>query len=146
MIIVDASDPEHPSQLSVTEDLLAELGAGGKPCLIVYNKCDLPARDDIPAPISAPVSADGSKRVVYISALTGRGLDELGASLEALVNAGKKRVRFVIPNASAGALNILYKNASVEDVEYGNENITVIATVDSKIRGMLSEYDGGEVI
>ena len=83
---------------------------------------------------------------MYISALTGRGLDELGASLEALVNAGKKRVRFVIPNASAGALNILYKNASVEDVEYGNENITVIATVDSKIRGMLSEYDGGEVI
>jgi hypothetical protein len=30
-------------------------------------------------------------------------------------------------------------------VDYGAENITVIATVDAKIRGMLSAYDGGEV-
>ena len=143
MIIVDASDPEHPAQLEVTENLLAELGAGGKPCLIVYNKCDLPARDEIPLP--AMESSDGQRRTVFISALTGRGLDKLGEQLESLVNAGKKRVKFIIPNASAGALNTLYKNASVEDVDYGAENITVIATVDAKIRGMLSAYDGGEV-
>ena len=85
------------------------------------------------------------RRTVFISALTGRGLDRLGEQLESLVNAGKKRVKFIIPNASAGALNTLYKNASVEDVDYGAENITVIATVDAKIRGMLSAYDGGEV-
>ena len=51
---------------------------------------------------------------------------------------------FVYYTYKAG-LNTLYKNASVEDVEYGAENITVIATVDAKIRGMLSAYDGGEV-
>lgn len=146
MIIVDASDPEHPAQLEVTESLLAELGAGGKPCLIVYNKCDLPAREDIPAPVSAPVSADGSRRTVFISALTGKGLDTLGEQLEALLKAGKKKVCFKIPNAEAGALNLLYKNAAVEDVEYGNEYITVTATVDAKIRGMLAKYDGGEVL
>jgi GTP-binding protein HflX len=143
MIIVDASDPEHPAQLEVTENLLAELGAGGKPCLIVYNKCDLPAHDEIPLP--AMESSDGQRRTVFISALTGRGLDKLGEQLESLVNAGKKRVKFIIPNSAAGALNTLYKNATVEDVDYGAENITVIATVDTKIRGMLSAYDGGEV-
>ena len=109
----------------------------------MYNKCDLPARDEIPLP--AMESADGQRRTVFISALTGRGLDKLGEQLESLVNAGKKRVKFIIPNSAAGALNTLYKNASVEDVDYGAENITVIATVDSKIRGMLSAYDGGEV-
>ncbi len=51
MIIVDASDPEYPAQLEVTENLLAELGAGDKPSLIVYNKCDreasnVPAKSD----------------------------------------------------------------------------------------------------
>ena len=74
-----------------------------------------------------------------------RGLDKLGEQLEALVNAGKKRVKFVIPNSEAGALNTLYKNATVEDVDYGPENITAVAVVDPKIRGMLSAYDGGEV-
>ena len=36
-------------------------------------------------------------------------------------------------------------SAFLASVDYGAENITVIATVDSKIRGMLSAYDGGEV-
>lgn len=144
MIIVDASDPEHPAQLEVTENLLAELGAGGKPCLIVYNKCDLPPCEGLTIPSAR--STDEQRRIVFISALTGRGLDELGEQLEALVRVGKKRVRFRIPNAEAGALNTLYKNAEVENVDYGTEYITVVAVVDAKIRGMLSSYDQGEAI
>lgn len=38
--VVDASSPEAKSQLKVTEDVLAELGAGDKPRMTVLNKAD----------------------------------------------------------------------------------------------------------
>ena len=41
LVLTDASDPNFREQLQVTENLLNELGAGGKPTLYVFNKCDL---------------------------------------------------------------------------------------------------------
>ena len=61
--------------------------------------------------------------------------------LESVIHEGKQRVKFVIPNREAGALNKLYANATVEDVEYGAEDITVYAVVDAKTRGMMKKYD-----
>jgi len=135
MIICDASDPEHLSQLEVTENTLAELGAGDKPTLVVFNKCDLGA---------AQVAGYGAARpenICYISAKTGQGLENFVGKLEAIILDGKTEETFIFPNAEAGALNILYKNAAtVDSVDYGNENIVAVATVDAKTRGMLAKY------
>lgn len=135
--IVDASDPEYPDEMKVTEELLAELGAGGKPTLIVYNKCDREA-DGIPAPALAP---NGLNRAVCVSALTGQGVDEMVAMLEAIVREGKVRVTFRFPNNEAGALSSLYRMAAVESVEYGDEYITAVAVADAKTRGVLAAYE-----
>lgn len=135
--IVDASDPEYPDEMKVTEELLAELGAGGKPTLVVYNKCDREA-DGIPAPALAP---NGSNRAVCVSALTGQGVDEMVAMLEAIVREGKVRVTFRFPNSEAGALSSLYRMAAVESVEYGDEYITAVAVADAKTRGVLAAYE-----
>lgn len=83
--IVDASDPEYPDEMKVTEDLLTELGAGGKPVLTVYNKCDREA-EGIPAPTVVP---NGRNRAVCVSALTGPGIDEMVAMLEEIVREGR---------------------------------------------------------
>ena len=61
--------------------------------------------------------------------------------VEEIIHQGKSKVTFVIPNSEQGALNILYKNATVESVDYGYEGVTVVATVDQKVRGMLKKYD-----
>ena len=61
--------------------------------------------------------------------------------VEEIIHQGKSKVTFVIPNSEQGALNILYKNATVESVDYGYEGVTVVATVDAKVRGMLKKYD-----
>src|SRR6185503_8525613 len=39
--VVDASDPNHERQLAVTSEVLAEIGAGDVPRLLVFNKIDL---------------------------------------------------------------------------------------------------------
>ena len=139
MIVIDAHDDEARAQLEVTESLLSELGAAGKPTIYVYNKCDLGVSDQLPSYISE--NKDPNRIICAISAKSGEGVDVLLEKIEQIIHQGKSRVTFLIPNSEQGALNILYKNATVESVEYGFEGVTVIATVDQKTRGMLKKYD-----
>ena len=136
MILVDASDEEYPTQLRVTQELLSELGAAGKPTLYVFNKCDA----GMACPPSAVINT-GEEKYVCISAKSGEGVEELANLLETILHDGKTKATFVIPNNEQGALNILYKNATVESVDYGADGVTVVATVDAKVRGMLRKYD-----
>ena len=139
MIVIDAHDDEAGAQLDVTESLLAELGAAGKPTIYVYNKCDLGVSASLPSYISD--GKDPNRVVCAISAKSGEGIDTLLDKIEGIIHVGKSRVTFVIPNSEQAALNILYKNATVESVDYGYEGVTVVATVDKKVRGMLKKYD-----
>ena len=135
LILTDASDPAFKEQLSVTEELLVELGAAGKPILYVFNKCDKGFAEL--GRVGAEARADNQ---VFISALTGQGIDILIRKLEAMVTEGKRRITYLIPNAEAGALNTLYKVATVESVDYGAEGITAVALADAKARGMMKKY------
>lgn len=139
MIVIDAHDDEARAQLDVTESLLAELGAAGKPTIYVYNKCDLGISAELPSYIAN--NEDPNRVVCAISAKSGEGIDTLLDKIEEIIHAGKSKVTFVIPNSEQAALNILYKNATVESVEYGYDGVTVVATVDQKVRGMLKKYD-----
>ena len=153
LLLLDASDPECAAQLEVTEQLLEELGAGGKPTLYVFNKCDRDTCDTVSLmgvvagkgltfdrkPDGRP---DTTRAAVYISAATGQGLDQLSLILQDMVRRDKRRVTFVIPNKEQGALSRLYsEQAAVESVEYGYEAVTVVATVDDRVYGMMKKYD-----
>ncbi len=133
LIVVDASDPEAAAQLVVTEELLQSLGAGGKPALYVFNKCDLGA--------AHPGMSHGKEHVAYISAATGQGVAQMLQQIEDILHDGLRRVTFLIPNAKQGLLNRLYENATVEAVEYGVEGVTVTAVVDAKTYGPLRAFD-----
>jgi len=112
------------------------LGASGKPTIYVLNKCDLGAAS-LP---SIGVPAERS-HMVAVSAKTGQGIDRLTELLQAVLHDGKRTVVFHIPNHEGGALNILYREATVEDVEYGSDKMLVTAVVDARVHGMLRRYD-----
>ncbi|MBR5615864.1 MAG: GTPase HflX [Clostridia bacterium] len=139
LILIDASDPECREQLECTEALLEELGAADKPKLYVFNQCDKP---EAQAAFALPGKSAGQDEAVFISAKTGQGLDDLLAKLTALIHGGRTRATFVIPNAKQGALSKLYAGgASIGDIDYGPEAVTVTATVDAATRGALREFD-----
>lgn len=135
LIIIDASDPAYKEQIEVTEKLLEELGAGGKPTVYVFNKCDRGFAELR----EIGLFAESDDRV-YISALTGQGVDALIERLEAIVTDGKRRVTYLIPNSDGGALNTLYRLATVESVDYGAEGMTVVALADARARGLMRKY------
>ena len=135
LILTDASDPAFRDHLRVTEEVLNDLGAVGKPTLYVFNKCDRGMAE------IGRIGVDAEQEnVAYISAATGQGIEGLIGRLEAMVTEGKRRVTYRIPNADAGALNTLYRVATVENVEYGAEDMTVVALADAKARGMMRRY------
>jgi 50S ribosomal subunit-associated GTPase HflX len=120
---------------------LEELGASGKPILYVFNKCDRGFAELGRVGIEARVDNQ-----VFISALTGQGIDILIEKLEAFVTDGKRRITYLIPNAEAGALNTLYRVATVESVDYGAEGITAVALADAKARGMMKKYALDDIV
>jgi len=135
LVMIDASEPECHRQLAVTESLLDELGASGKPVLYVYNKCD------VETDVTPKVKQDaGENNVFFISSLTGQGIDGLIARIEELVNDGKTTEVFLFPHNDQSQASVLYKSAVILDTEYLAEGVRFTATVDSKTKGILSRY------
>ena len=135
LILVDASDPEADSQLEVTEKLLYDLGASDKPILYVFNKCDVSTE----AAMSLGRLA-GRDNVVAISALDGRGVPDLVDKLELLALGGKRMCVLMIPMNKQGLIAQLYAASAVEDVEYLDSGVRVVALLDEKLRGRFKDF------
>ncbi|MBE6717670.1 MAG: GTPase HflX [Ruminococcaceae bacterium] len=135
LVMIDASEPECHKQLSVTENLLDELGASGKPILYVYNKCDV--ETDIMPKIKQDA---GDNNIFFISSVTGEGIDKLISRIEEYANDGKTDETFLFPHNDQSLINVLYKNAVILSTDYLAEGVKISATVDAKTKGILSKY------
>jgi GTPase len=78
LVMADASDPEMESQLEEVERVLDELGAAGRPRLLVFNKIDRLPNDEEAMGIRARYPGSFA-----ISAKSGEGMDLLRARLSA---------------------------------------------------------------
>ena len=136
LVVADASDPEYEAQLSVTEELINELGASDKPVIYAFNKCD--ARDE---GFTAPTGMRDRKGVC-ISALTGEGMTELCELIERTANGGKTTEIIKIPQSKGGAVSYLYANANVISVEYEETETVVTAVLDKKTLGAVKKMIG----
>ncbi len=127
--VIDASNPRWREQAAVVEKLIAELGAAGKPRIDVFNKSDLYTGDIVPH----------GEDIVSVSARTGQGLDKLLERIGERLDRGNRRVVLSLPYDQGGLLDLLYREAGVEQVEYG-ESIRVTALCTPKLLGRMREY------
>lgn len=79
--VVDAADPERMARIEQVQAVLKEIEADELPVLYVYNKIDL--TDDETARVER--DADGLPRKVFLSAMTGEGLDGLRGVLSEVI-------------------------------------------------------------
>ncbi|MGN8875719.1 GTPase HflX [Pseudoflavonifractor sp. HCP28S3_F10] len=127
--VIDASNPEWREQAAVVEKLIAELGAAETPRIDVFNKSDRYTGDIVPH----------GEDIVSISAKTGQGLDELLDMIGKRLDTGAHRVVLHLPYDQGGALDMLYRDAKVEQVEYG-ETIEVTAVLTPILLGRMKDY------
>ena len=128
--VIDVSNPEWQQQAAVVENLIRELGAGELPRIDVFNKSDrLPAGEIMPH----------GQDICSLSAKTGEGVDKLLEMIGERLDSGSRRCVLHIPYDKGGLLDQLYREAKVENVEYG-ETIAVTAVCTPKVLGQMALF------
>ena len=128
--VIDVSNPEWQQQAQVVENLILELGAGELPRIDVFNKADcLPVGEIMPH----------GEDICAISARTGEGVDRLLEMIDQRLDKGTRRVTIHLPYDKGGLLDMLYREAKVESVDYG-ETIDVVAVCGPRTLGQVEPF------
>ncbi|HEU4991568.1 MAG TPA: ribosome rescue GTPase HflX [Luteimonas sp.] len=106
--VIDAADPLRDERIAQVDAVLAEIGAGELPQLLVYNKIDRiegaqPRHDHAVADDTGDVAGQGARERVWVSARDGLGLDALRSALGARLGLRRVRGELRLP-ADAGRL------------------------------------------
>lgn len=136
LLVSDVTDPEVQNHIRVTEEVIASLGADGKPVLYVYNKSDL--LGDIPA-------VSPKENTVAVSAGTGTGMDLLLSRIADMLHAGSSEAEIFLPYSEQNRLSALHDSYRILSCEYEDEGVRVKAILDQKGRGLFRDsIVGGE--
>jgi GTP-binding protein HflX len=134
--VVDGSDPDPEGQLSAVRKVLADIDAHNIPELVVINKAD--AAD----PFVIDRIKLHEKNAIAVSALTGQGIDELVALIEAQLPHPQLDIKATVPYDRGDLLARAYREGNVlsrTDTEAGT---VIIAKVPQALANVLEEYCG----
>ena len=134
--VVDGSDPDPEGQLSAVRKVLADIDAHNIPELVVINKAD--AAD----PYVINRLRLHEKNAIAVSALTGQGIDELVAMIEAQLPHPQIDIKATVPYDRGDLLARAYREGNVltrTDTEAGT---VIIAKVPQALANVLEEYCG----
>src|SRR5262249_6051513 len=118
--VVDASNPGAEEQIKAVNAVLKELGCSDKPTLLVLNKVDQ-VRD-----LSyLHVLQKHHRRSVSISAVTGKGLDELRAAVIEMLSADFTNTEIDVAAANGRVLAYLAAHAEIYRQEFTDSRVKV---------------------
>ncbi len=119
--VCDASSPEYRLHLSVTDQLLRDLGCTETPILSVFNKCDL---------VQDPQDLPRMSGSVCICAKTGEGVPELLHKIEENLPVRLKAFRVLLPFSEAGRIARLRSSGALRSEEYTENGILITAVAE----------------
>ena len=133
--VLDASSPEVEKYYETTMEVLDELGAGDKPVITVLNKIDV---------LNDPVKLAGLEvtfpNTISVSAITGKGCDELLVRCSEMLADRVSTQTYRIPQSRGDLSGLLHRDAKVLETEYDGNDVIVKAVVPASIAGKLASY------
>ena len=127
--VCDCSSPVFRDHLSITNRLLDELGASGKPVITVLNKTDKADAAEI-------CGVEG----VQISAKRREGFNELLEAIEKALPVQKARVTLLFPFSDIGQSALARENGTVFSEEYTDKGLLMDCLVDTVTAQRLKDY------
>lgn len=116
--VVDASHPQADEQIQAVNSVLDEIGATGKPTLMVLNKMDKVAQNGIGM---GDRLLHRFPNAVAVSALTGEGLAALMSELNSQVRPIREFMELVVPHEESAAIARLHAVGQVVERDYSGE-------------------------
>lgn len=145
--VIDATHPHWEEQQTVVEQVLAEIGAGEKPTLYVFNKIDRLTREEgAVSPWegegrakreSHPLNGDQVPTRFGISALTGEGLPTLLQGIVHWLEKDQEVVHCELPLTEGHLVAWLHRSGKVVEEAYSETAVRVTAHVSHKVAGQL---------
>ncbi len=131
--VCDISDNQLSEHISVTENMLAELGVTA-PIIRVYNKTDKKIEQYSDCPVK-------NGRCVFVSALTGSNIDVLKDEIQSVVMKEYALIKLSVPFADSEKISSqLRKYASSFGVVYDEEKAVFDAVVRKKYLRLFAPY------
>ncbi len=112
----DVSHEDSDAQSADVESILRDLGVepnDHRRLIEVWNKADLLDRERRVGLLQATQSRAPDEQPALVSALTGEGVDDLLASIERRIAAGRRMLEIVVPPEDGAGLAWLYENGEV---------------------------------
>jgi GTP-binding protein HflX len=117
MHVVDVSHPEAEDQIQSVNDVLEEIGAQGKPTIMVFNKIDY-LNGNRSSVMHFLERYPGS---VAVSAATGEGIPELLAELGSQLRPIREFLELEVPHGASGVIARLHEVGQVIERNYDGE-------------------------
>jgi GTP-binding protein HflX len=118
--VVDAANPAAEEQIKAVNQVLEEIGCGGKPTLLVLNQVDrLADRSYLDVLLSK------YRRAVPVSAATGQGLDELREAVMGALSADFAEAEVEIGAGNGRVLSYLAAHAEIYRQQFHDNRVTV---------------------
>jgi GTP-binding protein HflX len=133
--VVDSSHPHATEQIAAVESVLGGLKVSATPRLVAWNKVDLLADPGVPAVLGGP-----HEHSLSISARTGKGVKDLLARMEALLDDGLVDVRLLIPYGRYELVRLVYDRGSVSGQVDVPEGVRLRARVPDEVSRRLAEF------
>ncbi len=133
--VVDASHPLAIEFHNTTRAVLADLGAGDKPTLTVFNKIDLPSGAG-----QAEVLRLHFPGAVFLSTKTGEGIPALMEAMVAQLATRIAERRLVLPPDRADLLAMLHREGKVLTEKWESDRIEVSAMIPPKFDALFAPF------
>ncbi len=138
----DDSDAQSRDVENVLTSLGIDVAGHDSPILEVWNKIDLLAEEERNALLAA--AGRREQPAIVVSAMTGEGMDDLLAAVDARLGAGDKIEELVVPPHDGALVHWLHENTEVlnrETLEDGTVRITarVAAEKSGRLSAMLKQ-------
>lgn len=133
--VVDVSHPQADDQIAAVNSVLEEIGAAGKPTLMVFNKIDRLGADG-----SGSNHFDAVPQAVGLSAKTGHGISELLAQLGTMLRPAREFVELSVPHHDSAAMARLHSMAQVVERNYNGETARFKARIPPHLHQEFAPY------